>query len=321
LNQNYVEDDDNMFRFDYSVPFLRWALQPPGYKKQLHVGVRVKQNKKLVGFVTGIPAHIEVYKRDVPMVEINFLCVHKRLRDKRLAPLLIKEITRRVNCGNVWQAVYTAGVTLPKPVASCRYYHRSLNPKKLIEVGFSHLGPRLTMKRVIKLYHLPNDPITPGIRAMEPRDVPQAYALLNTYLTKFELICKFNEAEFAHWFLPRHDIIYCYVVEDKDSKITDMISFYTLPSTIIGNEKYKTLKAAYAFYNVATKTDFTQLMKDALIIAKKNNFDVFNCLNIMENQTFLRDLKFGVGDGNLQYYLYNWKCDEMPPPRIGLVLL
>lgn len=31
------------------------------------------------------------------MVEINFLCVHKVLRDKRLAPVLIQEITRRVN--------------------------------------------------------------------------------------------------------------------------------------------------------------------------------------------------------------------------------
>lgn len=29
LTQNYVEDDDAMFRFDYSVPFLRWALLPP----------------------------------------------------------------------------------------------------------------------------------------------------------------------------------------------------------------------------------------------------------------------------------------------------
>ena len=43
-------------------------------------------------------------------------------------------MTRRVNRKNVWQAVYTAGVVLPKPVAECRYYHRSLNPKKLIEV-------------------------------------------------------------------------------------------------------------------------------------------------------------------------------------------
>jgi len=56
-----------------------------------------------------------------PMVEINFLCVHKKLRSKRVAPVLIREITRRVNCKGLFQAVYTAGVVLPKPVASCRY--------------------------------------------------------------------------------------------------------------------------------------------------------------------------------------------------------
>ena len=26
LNENYVEDDDNMFRFDYSPEFLRWLV-------------------------------------------------------------------------------------------------------------------------------------------------------------------------------------------------------------------------------------------------------------------------------------------------------
>jgi hypothetical protein len=31
------------------------------------------------------------------MCEINFLCIHKKLRAKRLAPVLIKEVTRRVN--------------------------------------------------------------------------------------------------------------------------------------------------------------------------------------------------------------------------------
>lgn len=51
------------------------------------------------------------------MTEINFLCVHKKLRDKRLAPVLIKEITRRVNLKNIWQAVYTSGQLLPTPVA------------------------------------------------------------------------------------------------------------------------------------------------------------------------------------------------------------
>lgn len=26
LNENYVEDDDNMFRFDYSPEFLQWSV-------------------------------------------------------------------------------------------------------------------------------------------------------------------------------------------------------------------------------------------------------------------------------------------------------
>ena len=54
------------------------------------------------------------------MVEINYLCVHKKLRSKRVAPVLIKEITRRVNLTGVFQAVYTAGVILPSPVSKCR---------------------------------------------------------------------------------------------------------------------------------------------------------------------------------------------------------
>lgn len=59
------------------------------------------------------------------MVEINFLCVHKKLRKNRLGPVLIKEVTRRVNLTGVWQAVYTAGALIPKPVGKCRYVAQS----------------------------------------------------------------------------------------------------------------------------------------------------------------------------------------------------
>ncbi len=52
--------------------------------------------------------------------------------------------------------------------------------------------------------------------------------------------------------------------------ITDLLSFYTLPSTVIGNEKYDTLTAAYMYYTVATETPLNKLMQDALILAKKS---------------------------------------------------
>jgi glycylpeptide N-tetradecanoyltransferase len=90
------------------------------------------------------------------MAEINFLCVHKQLRANRLAPVLIQEITRRVNHRNIWQACYTAGVTIPTPISNTSYWHRSLNEKKLIEVGFSQLPPNRSLAQYLKLHKLPN---------------------------------------------------------------------------------------------------------------------------------------------------------------------
>lgn len=139
LNENYVEDDDAMFRFDYQPEFLRWALQPPRWRKEWHVGVRVAKSGRMIAFISAIPAEIKVYDKSLKVVEINFLCVHKKLRSKRLAPVLIREITRRVNLTGIFQAVYTAGVVLPKPITTCRYWHRSLNPKKLIDVSGSNV--------------------------------------------------------------------------------------------------------------------------------------------------------------------------------------
>jgi len=49
--------------------------------------------------------------------------------------------------------------------------------------------------------------------------------------------------------------------------------------------------------------------------------DVYNMLNVMENEAIVKDLKFGIGDGHLQYYIYNWNCPEMESKEIGLVLL
>ena len=83
----------------------------------------------------------------------------------------------------------------------------------------------------------------------------------------------------------------------------------------------KLLKAAYSYYNVATKHSLVNLMKDALILAKKSEYDVFNALDIMENEQFLQELKFGVGDGHLHYYLYNWRIPEITPKDIGMVLV
>jgi glycylpeptide N-tetradecanoyltransferase len=233
----------------------------------------VIKTKKLVGFISGIPADLMVNGIFTKLVEINFLCVHKKLRSKRLAPVLIKEVTRRVNLTGIFQAVYTAGVLLTQPVGTCRYYHRSLNPKKLCEVGFSSIGRNQTMSQLIKYYKLGTEKL-PGLRLMENKDVAQVQKLLWEYHQKFEFASQLSEEEVRHWLLPREDVVYSYVLENESGKITDFISFYILNSSILGNANHTHVNAAYLFYYVPNnmgKDDdrIRDLIHDALKFAKE----------------------------------------------------
>ncbi len=323
LSENYVEDDENMFRFDYSPEFLQWALQPPGYFPEWIVGLEAVESKRLLALITGIPTRMNVLGKSIKMAEINFLCVSKKLRAKRLAPVLIKEITRRVNLTDQWQAIYTAGVNIPEPIGCSKYYHRSLNPKKLIDVNFSVLQPRMTMARTKRLYAVPETPKLPFV-PMELRHCKSVHKLLSNYLKKFKVHIEMNIDEVAHCFLGREDVVYSYVIENRENpdNATDLCSFYNLPSLIIGNTEYSHVKAAYSFYNIATTVPFCDIIADALVFAKQNDFDVFNMLNLMGNASVFTKLKFGEGDGRLHYYLYNYSIGQkLNADDIGIVLV
>jgi glycylpeptide N-tetradecanoyltransferase len=82
------------------------------------------------------------------------------------------------------------------------------------------------------------------------------------------------------------------------------------------------------------KERLNALINDALILAKKLKFDVFNALTLLDNTLFVEQQKFGPGDGQLHYYLYNYKAnpiaggvdqrnnvDERGGSGIGVVML
>ncbi|EIN07254.1 N-myristoyl transferase [Punctularia strigosozonata HHB-11173 SS5] len=342
LSGHYVEDPNAAFRFLYSPEFLRWALMPPGYHKEWHIGVRVASNKKLVAFISGVPVTMRVRDNLIHASEINYLCVHKKLRSKRLAPVLIKEVTRQCNLKGIFQAVYTAGVLLPTPVTTCRYFHRSLNVPKLVDVKFMGVPRNMTLARMIRLNKLPTSPHLAGhgLREMEEADVPEVAELYARYMKRFDLSVLMTLDDIRHHLLSgkgtghkaepfagrRADqVTWTYVVENPEThKITDFFSFYFLPSTIIDNPKHNLLEVAYLFYyatDVAFLPDgdsggrlkkrLNELVGDALIIADQAKFDVFNALTLMDNVDFLSEQKFGQGDGLLNYYLYNWRTSPL----------
>jgi glycylpeptide N-tetradecanoyltransferase len=101
------------------------------------------------------------------------------------------------------------------------------------------------------------------------------------------------------------------------------VSFYIIESSVINSSKYDNIRAAYLYYyatDVALapepsksdlKTRLNELINDMLILAKRYKFDVFNALTLMDNGLFLEQQKFGGGDGQLHYYLYNYNANPI----------
>lgn len=218
MNGHYVEDAEEMFRFNYGTGILKWYLTCPGWKRQWSIGIRATQSRKLVAFISAVPVQLRVRRNVFDAAEVNFICVHKKLRSKRLAPVLIKEITRLCNREQVWQAIYTASVVLPKPVSTCRYYHRALNWQKLYEIGFSHLPAGSKPQYQVHKYALPGQTSTKGWREMQPKDVDAVHQLLSRFLERYDIAPVYSRDEIRHWFVPEmaesdDRVVWAYVVE------------------------------------------------------------------------------------------------------------
>ncbi|CAO1632707.1 unnamed protein product [Jaminaea pallidilutea] len=265
LSANYVEDDDASLRFNYSADFLHWVLKHPGFKKTWHLGVRVSSSRKLVAFISGIPHELRVREKSFHSTEINFLCVHKKLRSKRLAPVLIKEVTRQCHLTGVFQAIYTVGAVLPTPMSCARYYHRTIRAEKLLDIGFASVPTGMSKERWAARYALPEKTVLPGLREMKESDVPQVGKLMRRYLRRFDVAPRFTDDEVRHILLSgsavtgdqRQRVVWTYVVENAEGKITDMASFYSLPSSVLDSKEHGTLNAAYLFY-YATDAAFAE---------------------------------------------------------------
>lgn len=103
--------------------------------------------------------------------------------------------------------------------------------------------------------------------------------------------------------------------DPETHRVTDFFSFYSLPSTVINSPKYDVVEACYLYYyasdvafapgegtEVKLKGRLGQLIGDALIIANQARFDVFNAVSLMDNMSFLEDLKVGCSHISLCLY-------------------
>lgn len=284
INEYYVRDDT--FKLSYSRDTLKWSAEVPGYK---NIGIRESETNKLIGYISSVPVTIRVEKKEMKMVQINFLCVDPRHRSRGFAPILISEIKRLANCNGIWQAVYTAVTKIPTPITKSNYWHRFLNVKRLVKTGFYQ-----TNRLREKYFELRGNS---QFRSMTSKDVPKVTRILQNYFKQFKVAPVIHKEWVKRWILPIHS----YVNDETD----DFISFYDIPyDRVDGSES---VKQAYAFYVVG------DVYNDAFLIAKNLGYDVFNTLDVGLNTDDLEKLKFMKGSGHIYYYLFNW----IPSSTVG----
>ena len=155
---------------------------------------------------------------------------------------------------------------------------------------------------------------------MTKKDVSVVHKLLKKQLEKYEVAPIFNLDEITHKFQNINGVVNSYVVENENN-ITDFISYYTIESSILNNPKYNILVTGYLYYYANTKHDLKDLVKDCVISARNNGCDVFNCLDVMDNKQFIKNLLFTNGTGELYYHLFNYQMDTISADKLGVVML
>lgn len=82
-----------------------------------------------------------------------------------------------------------------------RYYHRSLNVRKLVETGFNFVPRDMTLARMIRQHKVLDAIVLDGVREMEERDVPEVMELYQRYMKRFDMSPVMTKEEIQHQFL------------------------------------------------------------------------------------------------------------------------
>lgn len=350
LSDHYITDVNKMYRLDYSKEFIRWSWMSPDYNKELHLGVIYTNPNDnvsiLVGVVIGTPMNIKINNIDTKLVGINFLCIHNELRNKQLAPLIIKEITRRSVLLNMDIALYTVAKKVTKPFSKCRFSNIYLNIKKLEECVFLPKGYtdgklQSDLALALTVYTTPYK-----VRVMTIDDIDILYELLPSFMSKYKVYQTFTKCEIRHYFL--NNIVQTYIIEEmeherviptcifdivkksifkKKPKIIGMFSIYSLPSRLLFKNKNSHINFAHLYYYFYDNQyiNMNDIMREACLYCKKSNYDIMSLLNIMDykyiNSKRYIDNNNEDDDYNLYYYMYNYIINDIENDKLGVMLM
>eukprot|EP01122_Echinamoeba_exundans_P012861 TRINITY_DN5501_c0_g1_i1.p1 TRINITY_DN5501_c0_g1~~TRINITY_DN5501_c0_g1_i1.p1 ORF type:complete len:493 (+),score=99.09 TRINITY_DN5501_c0_g1_i1:36-1481(+) len=299
LDQNTVEDEDGIFRLHHTKYQLRRLMLSSLPHPHVFLAVRVKQSRRLCGFISATPTVIRSYSKTFEAFTVQQLTVHKKLRGKKLARLIVRELVRRIQlkAPHIQQAVFALGVDMPfNCVSEARIWHRPLNARKLVDLQYLLASEQESQ--------LPRKERTPELTLMTEADLESTWRLTCSYLERFPFAPTLTLSEFGNKYFPKEKEVYSYVMKQGDT-VTDFVCFFVLRQRALSaNEVVTSAFVEFCIGSNAAKRKL--LLEDVLIVAKQDGLDQVQCIDIMDHSEFLEQLGFHQGSGRMVYYLHNW---------------
>jgi glycylpeptide N-tetradecanoyltransferase len=320
LNKHYQKFDK-----EYKPMYLRWLLTPPIYNQYKRLEnveasswcIGVQTNKGvLVGLITARPTIYRIDAKYIQTFTIDFLCTHTRLRGKRLAPVLIKEMYRRLA---MYQydlgAWFVTNTHLPfnTTVKTSQILFRPLTLEKLSKTLFSGLSLQQLTQLQHKYENIQPTEDLQLIRFANLEDVPIMMNIYEEYCQKYRLCQTMNREEFEHYFLPNNEMIFTYVITNVQGEIKDFISLHAFWTK-------RGEKNAYVFYvSFINELLLEHFMRNVLFIMKSNGFDMIFANDVMGISDVLsKQLDFKSLDEICNYYVFNYNTQTIEKNECGM---
>lgn len=310
LNKQYDSKKNKKFRPFFSKNFIRWQLGSNG----ICLVVRVVTSGTIVGAILSTVNTLQLNKYQHNCPEVKHVCVHRKLRGKKLVTRLFRELTRRYRLQGFDKGFYGSNRYLPKPFFQSKQFSRAINPKILMNTGY--LRPeKVTLEDLERVYYLPkkfilNKKAKEKFVRMEEEHCPQAYEKLCAYFKKFNVHPVWTYEEFKEHFMG-HSHVYAYVMIWEE-EVIDFVSFYVQPIQNFADEseKYPQIRVGHLYHYSATDETAYRMVSNALIAAKNHGIDVMKGLEVMEHGLNMQDHAF-IEDNDLSfYYMWNWATPE-----------
>lgn len=310
INKYYMKEQQ--FRSYYSDDFLKWYF---GFGKSILLGVEYCSKEsddsgtcknKLIGFISGVVTKNKINKHSLDLVEVKFLTVASTQRNKRLAPVLMKELRRRFNLLGYIYGTFATQTYLFTPFFTGQSRHRPININILLEAGLFSLKEGVRRTEMIKACELPRETGNTNFVKANSDDAETLYNLFNKFIGKYNIYPEYDLETFKHIFF-NQNIMVVYVLKDDNDNIIDFISYYKLPYKV-GEQS---IRCGYIFYYTCLEETSYRLISDMLIVARNNKMHLMNIMNIMESENILANLGFENASTNTYHYLYNWKTPTL----------